>query len=308
MSVSHHIGLEIAERSFRFAEIQQQDRQMTILRADVMDTQHDYSSHTLFDLPFDRELARSFIADLAAVYHRHTVYAGSLSIVLPALLPVVCTVPVNKSLTAEERREQFEWECRMLGAFPDALPLHILSHELSPLPTAEQVLLVALPSALVQFLTSICEHLTLELLSIDIDQFVMEHAVRRLYAHETDGNYAVIGMHPEHCSAGRYAGEQYLGCRMTSISYRHHYPAQAVRLLESLPLREGSGTLDQVFIFGAAAELHTVDAVESILRCPTIRCVPLADTIIPDDVQRTFTHNGERLFDAAAAAAMLGLP
>ena len=281
---------------------------MTILRADVMDTQHDYSSHILHDLPFDRDLARNFIADLAAVYHRHTVFAGSLSIVLPALLPVVCMVPVEKSLAAQERREQFDWECRTLGAVPEDVPLHILSHDLPPLPDAEQVLLVALPRALVHFLTSICEHLTLELLSIDIDQFVMEHAVRRLYPHETAGNYAVIGMHADHCSAGRYSGEDYLGCRMTSVSYRQHYPAQAVRLLESLPVREGNRPLDHVFLFGAAADHHTVDAVEDILHCPTVRCIPLADTIINDDVQSALSHSDERVFDTAAAAAMLGLP
>lgn len=280
---------------------------MTILRADVMETQHDYASTLLYDLPFDRDLARSFISDLASLYHRHTVFAGSLSIVLPALLPVVCSVPVDKELTSEERREQFDWECRMLGAFPKDLPLHILSHDLSQLPAADHVLLVALPAALVHFLTSTCDHLTLELLSIDIDQFVMEHAVRRLYPHETGGEYAVIGLHAAHCSAGRYSGEQYHGCRMSAISYRQHYPAQAVRLLESLPVRTGDHTLEQIFLFGAAAEHHTVDAVEQILRTPASRCVPLADTIIPDGVQATFERSDERLFDAAAAAAMLGL-
>ncbi len=281
---------------------------MTILRADVLETQHDYASPLLYDLPFDRDLARSFIADLAAVYHRHTVYAGSLSIVLPALLPVVCTVPVDRALTADARREQYEWECRTLGAFPEDLPLHILSHDLAPLQNAVQVLLVALPDPLVRFLTSTCEHLTLELLSIDIDQFVMEHAVRRLYPHETERNYAVIGLHTAHCSAGQYSGADYHGCRMTSISYRQHYPAQAVRLLESLPVRTGGSTLNQVFLFGEAAEHHTVDAVEEILQTPTIRTVPLADTIIPDAVQESFTHNNERMFETAAAAAMLGLP
>ena len=58
MSVSHHIGLEIAERTFRFVEMQQQDRHTTILRADVLETAHDYASPLLFDLPFDTGLAR----------------------------------------------------------------------------------------------------------------------------------------------------------------------------------------------------------------------------------------------------------
>ena len=57
MGVTHHIGLEIAERAFRFVEIQQQDRQSTVLRADTLETAQDYSSRLLFDIPYDKSLA-----------------------------------------------------------------------------------------------------------------------------------------------------------------------------------------------------------------------------------------------------------
>jgi len=281
---------------------------MTILRADTMETAHDYASSLFFDLPFDTQLARQFITDLAAVYHRHTVYSASLSIVLPALLPMVCTVPVDPSLSPTDRRRHLEWECRMLGGFSSDLPLHILSHDLTPTPSAVPVLAVALPAALVHFLTATCEHLTLDLHSIEIDQFVMEQLVRRQYPHETAGEFAVIGLHATHCSAGRYTGERYYGCRMSAVTYRQQYPAQAVRLLESMPKPSGTAATRQVFLFGGAAEDHIVDACEKILRCPVFRCIPLADAVIPENIQRNFRGSGERIFDGAAAAAILGLP
>ncbi|MBN1448894.1 MAG: hypothetical protein JXA28_13265 [Bacteroidetes bacterium] len=308
MSVSHHIGLEITEQSFRFVEMQKQDRHTTILRADTIETAHDYASPLLYDLPFDKELARRFITDLASVYHRHAVYAASLSIVLPALLPIVCTIPVDTTLTTLQRREQLEWECRILGGFPPDMPLHILTHELDHTQTAAPVLAVALPQALVHFLTATCEYLTLDLQSIDIDQFVMEQVIRRLYPHETNAEFAVLGLHPTHCSAGRYTGDHYHGCRMRPISYRQQYPAQAVRLLESLPGAGEQTSPQQIYLYGTAAEDRVVEACENILHCSVSRCIPLADTAIPDDIQRVFQETDERLYDAAAAAAILGLP
>lgn len=308
MSVFHHIGLEIAERSFRFVEIQQQDRQSTILRADTVETAHDYASPLLFDIPFDRNLARDFITDLASVYHRHTVYAESLSLVLPAELPVVATVPLDASLRDDERRDQLQWECTALGGFQKGTPLRILSHTLDGESQSEQVLCVALPQATVDFLSQTCRYLTLTLSAIDIDHFVLENAIQKLYPHDTAASYAVVGLYEDHCSAGRYHGDRYFGYRMASVSYKQHYAAQAVRLLESLPGTAAAPPLEQVFVFGDRTEDPIADALETILKCPVTRCIPLADTVIPDAVREGFDRSGEALFDAAASAALLGLP
>jgi Tfp pilus assembly PilM family ATPase len=307
MATSHHIGLEIAERSFRFVEIQKQDRQTTILRADTIETAYDYSSPLLFDIPYDKELARSFITDLATVYHRHTVFAGSLSLVLPAMLPLVCTLPLDKNMSPRERKEHLQWECRTLGGFPDHTQLSILSHDLASTRFADQMLVVALPQPTVDFLTQTCDYLTLELHAIDIDHFVMEKMIQHQYPHDAESNYAVLGLHEAQCSAGRYNGKHYHGCRTASITYKQHYPAQAVRLLESLPSSSTAGALDQVYVFGSAAESRLTDSIEGILKCGLTRCIPLAETTIPDDIQNTFQRTGERMFDAAAAAGLLGL-
>lgn len=307
MGTAHHIGLEIAERSFRFVEIQQQDRHTTILRADILETAHDYASPLLFDLPFDRELARSFITDLASVYHRHTVYAGSISLVLPSMLPLVCTVPIDRRLSENERQEQLQWECRTLSGIGDNVPLSILSHILTSTEHADLTLAVALPQPTVDFLTQTCEHLTLDIHAIDIDHFVMEKVIQLLYPHEAESDFALLGLHEHHCSAGRTIGDQYHGCRLASISYKQHYPAQAVRLLENLPVRHTANSPRHVFAFGEAAETHLTDAIEDILKCHVTRCVPLADTHVPNAIRDSFHLQGERNFDAASAAGLLGL-
>ncbi len=307
MGVTHHIGLEIAERAFRFVEIQQQDRHTTVLRADTLETAQDYASSLLFDIPYDKGLAREFITDLATVYHRHTVYAGSISLVLPATLPLVFTVPVDNTLSPREQEEQLQWECTTMGNFSPETRMRILSHPLGKGSVSTQQLIVALPQGLVDFLTETCDYLTLDLVSIDIDHFAIENVLRLLYPHDAMQHYAVTGLHGEHCSAGRYSHGQYHGYRMTSVTYKEHYPAQIVRLLDQLHLPASEDGLEQLYVFGDQAGSHVLDDLENILQCRVARCVPLADTEIPDTIRETFDGGEERVFDAPAAAALLGL-
>ncbi len=304
MSVSHHIGLEIAERSFRFVEMQQQDRHTTILRADILETAHDYASPLLFDLPFDAGLARDFVSDLAAVFHRHSVYATSLSIVLPSMLPLVTMLPVDGQLQPAMQRAQLQWDCASLAGHAADTPLTILTYDVEK---SRRTLAVALPAACVDFLNSTCEYMTLELAAIDTDHFVMENAVGRLYPHDAQGNFAVLGLSPGSCAAGLYHRGEYRGFRQTGITYKQHYAAQAVHLLESLPGFHRGGHPDHVFVYGSAASDDVLDALDAILKSTVIRCIPLADTTVPDEVLQSVRSAGETLFDVSASAALLGL-
>jgi hypothetical protein len=304
MSVSHHIGLEIAERAFRFVEIQRQDRQSTILRAEILQTAHDYSSSLLFDLPYDRDLARDFITDLATVFLRHASYSGSLSIVLPSVLPLVTMLPVDRQLTAELRRRCIDWDCETLAGFGPDQRLSTLTHDLE---RVGRTLAVTLPRACVDFLNSTCEHLTLELTAIDTDHFVMENMIRLLYPHEANGSFGVLGLFPDHCSAGCYDSGEYLGFRQTAVTYKRHFAAQAVYLLESLPEFGTVGYPRHVFVYGPEAGDDVVDAIDAILSSTVARCVPLAATAVPESILLAMGETGERQFDVAAAAALLGV-
>ena len=303
MGVSHHIGLEIAERAFRFVEIQQQDRHATILRADVHPTAHDYASPLLFELPFDRQLARDFIADLAAIFLREPVYAGSLSLVLPSVLPLVSMLPVDARIPADTQRRLLAWECGTLSGQGPDVRLSILTHDVE---NGGRTLVVALPEACVDFLRETCEHLTLDLAAIETDHFVMENVLRLLYPHETGGSFGVLGMHTAHCSAGVHSGGRYLGFRQTAISHRQHYAAQAVHLLESIPGYHDAPPPRQVFAFGPAADDGMLDALHRVIAEPVTRCLPMAGADVPDAVLAAMRRAGAREFDVSAAAALLG--
>jgi hypothetical protein len=304
MSVSHHIGLEIAERAFRFVEIQRQDRHTTILRADVLGTAHDYSSPLLFDLPYQRDTARDFIRDLAEIFLRNPVYAGSLSIVLPSVLPLVTMLPVDDRLVSEQRQRILEWDCETLGGHPPGSRLSILTHSLD---RARKTLAVALPEACVKFLHGACDHLTLELSAIDTDHFVMENAMRLLYPHESDGGFGVLGLFADHCSAGMYSAGDYLGFRQTSVTYKQHYAAQAVHLLESIPGYHSARQPQRIFVFGPAVTDEVIDALNHVLDGSVARFVPLANTAVPDPILRIMREGDEHLFDVSASAALLGV-
>ncbi|MBR9976664.1 MAG: hypothetical protein KFH87_01130 [Bacteroidetes bacterium] len=304
MSVSLHIGLEIAERSFRFVEIQKQDRQTTILQADILETAHDYASPLLYELPYQRELARDFIRDLATVFLTRGVYAESLSLVLPSMLPLVAMLPFDQHLSASMKQMQLEWDCRTLAGLTTETPQTILSHDLEH---AHNTLAMAMPAACVDVLNSTCEHLTLQLLAIDTDHFVMENLVRMLYPYDAEKNFAVLGLSPDHCVAGLYRDKRYLGFRQTSVTYKQHYAAQAVHLLEKLPSFRGLGNPDHIFVYGSAASDDVIESLNGILPGNVIRCVPLADTGISDSIMQSMRTVGEQQFDIAASAALLGL-
>lgn len=303
MGVSHHIGLEIAERSFRFVEIQRQDRRTTVLRAEIHPTAHDYSSPLLFELPYRPDIARDFIRDIATVFLRNDLYAHDLSIALPSMLPTVAVLPVDSSLDPARQRDLLQWECRTLhGSAPDER-LAVLTHDLRQ---SGRILAIALPEACVDFLNGVCEHLTLGLAAIDADHFVMENAIRHLYPHDANGSLAVLGLFPDHCAAGMYAGGEYLGFRQTAITFKRHYAAQAVHLLESLPGYHAAAPPVRVHVYGPGASDDILDALDAILPGTVARCVPMADSEIPDPLLAELRDMDERQFDVAAAAAILG--
>jgi len=306
MSITHHIGLEITEHAFRFVELRRQDGQTAILRADVHETARDYSSPLFFDIPFNHELAKDFISDLATVFNAKPVYASNVSLILPSLLPLVATIPVESDLSAESLRAVLEWECATLYGMSTGTRMVVLTHALPHSGNSTPTLIVALPHACVHFLTTIFSHLTLALDAIDIDHFVMENCVRDMYPHDTHGRYAVMGIFDDHCSVGLYSGSQYLGHALSETTYKQHLAAQTLRLLEDIPAFH-TGQLQRVWCYGNAFDSHIATVLERVLHAPVTRCMPLLETDVTDALRSELEITGEATFDAAAAAALLGL-
>jgi Tfp pilus assembly PilM family ATPase len=303
MSVSHHIGLEIAGSCFRLVELQRQDHHTVVLRADVYDTGENFASPRMFDLPFDRGLAKTFISDLLNALTASAIYSPAVSLVLPSDLPLVATLPLDVSVAEQERMALLEWECRTLMGFAEGTAMSVLMHPIRRDGVQSSALVVALPQSLVDFLNSVFSHLTFELAAIDIDHFVMENLVRLQYPKYTADGLAVLGLFASHCSAGIYHGSVYSGFRLGQISYRQQYASQALRLIEDLSTRR----LDNVYCFGAGYTTHIGDALGGLLNAHVSRCMPITDPGAEEVFRKSGDPDGERVFDVAAAAAVLGL-
>jgi Tfp pilus assembly PilM family ATPase len=303
MSVSHHIGLEIAGSCFRLVEVQRQDHHTVVLRADVYDTGADFASARMFDLPFDRQLAKTFIADLLNALTASAMYSPAVSLVLPSDLPLVATLPLDVSVPEQERMALLEWECRTLMGFAEGTPMSVLAHPIRRDESHSSVLVVALPQPLVDFLNTVFAHLTFDLASIDVDHFVMENLVRMQYPKYTADGLAVVGLYASHCSAGIYHGSVYSGFRLGTVSYRQQYASQALRLIEDLSGRQ----LDNVYCFGPGYTTHIGEALGGLLSAHVSRCMPITDPGAEEVFRKNGNAAGEHMFDVAAAAAMLGL-
>lgn len=303
MNVAHHIGLEIAGNCFRLVELQRQDHHTVVLRADVCDTGADFASTRVFDLPFDRDLAKIFISDLVRTLTASNVYAPAVSLILPSDLPLVATLPLDVSVPEAERMAQLEWECRTLMGFPEDTAMSVLSHPIRRDGMHASALVVALPQSLVHFLNSVFSHLTFDLAAIDVDHFVMENLVRLRYPKYTSDGLAVLGMFASYCSAGVYHGSVYNGFRIGPVSYRQQYATQALHLIESIAV----GPLDNVYCFGPGYTGHIGDAMGGLLHTQVSRCVPITDPGA-EELFRTHSRSDDAgVFDVAAAAAVLGL-
>jgi Tfp pilus assembly PilM family ATPase len=303
MSVAHHIGLEIAEGCFRLVEVQRQDHQTVVLRADIQETSHDYATELLFQLPFNRELAKAFISDMLRVLTRASLFAGGVSIVMPSRLPLVTTLASDASLPEAERERQLEWECKTLLGSDDNTQLSILSHSFNNQSDQQSVLVVAMPRAVVDFFDTTFSHLTLDLEAIDIEHFVMENMVRRRYARDATERYAVLGLFDDLCSIGLYEGTQYKGFRLSAVSYKQQYSAQAFRLLESI----SAGPIDHVHCFGPGFDQYFAESLAALLNADVRRFLPLPDAAAEDVFREACGSHGLHAFDTAAAAAMQGL-
>lgn len=306
MPVSHHIGLEIAERCFRLVELQQQDRHTAVLRAEVHASTHDYASQLLFDLPWQRELAATFIRDLASVLTAQPLSADTVSLVLPASLPLVTTVAIDADSPATMQRALMEWECQALAAPVGNDALVTLTHTLAPDNRHARSLVVALPNAVIEFLGSTFEHLTLNLTNLDVNHFVVENGVRKLYPHDSGDCFAVLGIHSGHVSAGVYRGGTYQGFRISELSWKQQYAAQACTVLERVA-GEWLAELKHVYCFGEHCGNAVVEGLERLLPARVTRFIPLVGDSISYGPYDAHTADSDVLL-CSAAAAVLGLP
>jgi hypothetical protein len=308
MAVDHHIGFEIAERSLRLVELRVSDGFPSILRADEVATSHAFGSSLLHSIPFDRDLAKAFVRDVAALVHRRPFLAQRISIVLPPLVPLIGTFPVDAHLPPDEQRRHLERECRRLTFIDDASDVSVLSFPIERAEAADTHLAVSLPRTTVDFLQSVFSHLTFQVDSIDIEHFVVERASQRIYKEVEGLTCGTLGLFTAGCTASIARADTYFGFRVAAASWRRQYLAHALSLLTSLLQTRARASLEALVLFGdeRCEEFHP--SLEQALGIPVHRFLPsrnisfMADTAALD-ADRLPPH----VFTAATAAAWNGL-
>jgi Tfp pilus assembly PilM family ATPase len=308
MAVDHHIGVEIAEQSLRLVELRVTDGLPAILRADELPTRHRFGTALLHDVPFDRDLAKEFVRDIATLVHRHPFLSSRLSVVLPPLVPMIATLPVDANQTHEEQRRYLARECTSLSSLDDAARVSVLSFPLSRTDSTVQHIAVALPQSTVDFLKSVFLHLTFQVHSIDIDHFVVERAAQRFYKEESTGTCGTLGLCAASCTASITRGKTYFGFRVSRMSWREQYLAHALSMLSALLRTRAKASMDALVLFGdeRCDEFHP--ALEKVLDIPIHRFLP--SRLITFHSDTSAAHADTRplhTFTAAVAAAWNGL-
>jgi Tfp pilus assembly PilM family ATPase len=308
MAVDHHIGLEIAENGLRLVELRVNDGFPFILRADEITTRHAYGTALLHSTPYDRDLAKEFVRDVATLVHRHPFLSARVSIVLPPLVPLIATIPVDAHLSAAEQRQHIMRECKQLTSLGDNAQVSVLSFPLARADAAVNNLAVSLPQPTVDFLKAVFSHLTFEVHSIDIDHFVIERAAQRLYKEHAASTCGMLGLSATACTASITRGDAYFGFRVSHTSYKQQYLAHALSQLSTLLQSRARASLDALMLFGdeRCEEYHPV--LESVLDIPVHRFLPsrhiaFYSAATAEEAERHPPH----VFTAAAAAAWNGL-
>ncbi len=218
LAVTHHIGLEIAEHSFRVTEMRATDGFPAVLRTSMHETRDDFAGPLLHAAATDAAVAARLSQELTDALRAGSMYATRISVVLATQLPLVAVLPSDPLLPLAEKRRQFAWECRALMALAPHEPLSVQSFLLSRSADAESWLVSALPQRTVMFLREIFELVGYDLCGIDIAHFSIENGIRALLRPLTQDAAAIAGLHPRRCDVGMDTGGTYIAFRSSALT------------------------------------------------------------------------------------------
>ncbi len=278
MPATYNIGLEIGEKFFRLAEIRIADGSAAILQADEFETAHDFGSPLLHEAPFREELARSFLRDLTQFLRRQKLFASTLSVALPAHVPFVATIPMDTRLGPEEQRAQLEWECAQHFRGADPAAMRIFTQPVGENCDANSLLTVAIPAQTIAFLRKVFSLLTLDLRVVDVDHFLVEHAIR---ASEERRSFALLGLQEKYFTLSLQQGDTYAGFRIGAMDYSRQHLSPALQALNKL-MAQSERRLGALYVYGAACRDSLLHALRSLLEITVIRHDPFAHLPLAD--------------------------
>lgn len=273
MSVTHHIGFEIAEQKFRLVEVRSQNGEHAICTIDQYDTELNYGSHVLHEAPFNQQIAKCFMRDLTLCFKRQHIYASTVSLALTSHVPFISTLPLDSRLSGADEKEQLRWDCSLLSNIGAADDLEILTHTVRDNCDARNCLTVAIPSRTIDFLRTAFSLMTLRTVVLDADHFCAEHAVRTL-AHQH--SFALVGLHQHYFTISLYVKDRYVGYRTGRYSYTDQTVAPILRSLQDLLRTSNESGVHTMYAFGSASDDGFILSLQSLLPIRVEQFNPLA--------------------------------
>jgi len=299
--------LEIAPNSFRLLELRSTDGYPTILRAEQMETELDYSASLLHEIPYDRKYAKQFISDVTTLLQKRPLFARYASIVLPFTTALITTLPIDTRLSEDEKKAQMNWEIHTLAGASEDTEYLTLPYLLGRKSFVEKYLCVALPQATVNFLRSTFEHLTLSIGGLELDHFSIENGIRLFILDAAITCSAFIGIYDTWCAVSLYAGERYVGFRSRKLTYKENSVGALFQLLESL-LSESKLKVESLYVFGEPRASEVADALRPLAKVPVyeFHALPRITFLAGKDAEEAMAQPAHT-YDAALCSAWKNL-
>ncbi|MDH7516004.1 MAG: hypothetical protein QHI48_09045 [Bacteroidota bacterium] len=304
MPVVHHLGIELAEGSFRLAEIRATDGYPVVLRCDDVETDRTFGFSLLHETPDSEIHAKAFLTTLARLVLSKPLFSSRATLVIPSGSAVIATIPIDAALRKEERRAQLAWECMTLSAMPPGTAFHIHTKTISRGGSAHTVLLCAVPRKTVEFLSTALRHLTLEVTDIEIDHFLFESVAEQVAGNSS--TCALIGISPGRTLVSVFDGDRYLGFRAAA-----HMPGEAsrtaLRLIRDILYPSGAAIASTV-LYGPAADEDVARRFRELLAVPVRLLRPLDRlAFIAGSVAEGARSRPAWFYSAALYAALKGV-
>lgn len=307
MALSHHIGVELADRSLRVVELRSQDGFPSILRAEEAPFSLSADPGEFHSAPFHRNLAKDAVRDITTLLLRRPMLARHASIALPAGVPLILRIPVDARLSDDEKRDSITWECRSHFSLRSDAEVRALSVVLERDEAVELHLAVALPTATIAFLRSVLAHLTLELRSMDVVHFVVERALPhfRPLAGEP---VAVIGLARDRCVASVFRDAVYGGLRIAQRGTRGEPAHAMLRLLQQTMDAAPALSIRSVHVYGTDGATPIAAQLGAMIGIPVVPFDPLQSVSFQTQADASAAaQHAEGTFTAALCAAWNGL-
>jgi hypothetical protein len=203
MNVEFLLGLDFSGYYIRLTEVKREDGKISVSNIDQIKTEVDFHDPLLYDMISDPDIALHIVSNLTKLFNRNNIKARKVSITLSAASSLLLTVPMDKNLSADQKRQNLLWE--ISNYYPSVAPdtFNVALYPLNSDDNSCSYLLAAVHKEIILFLKNILSGMNFNAVQFDIDHFAaLKSTVSR--ALEMDRRtYCLIGFRGNYIDIGK---------------------------------------------------------------------------------------------------------